>query len=170
MAKTKKSPKVKRKSRGILTGVTGTGALGLGSATAYSAGGEIQRIFRRGNLDITSSPHPEVLLKDTKAIKLASNRALLGYGAAAAGAGLLYKSYRSRKALKKGKKRTSSLRDIVLPLTSKDPKVRATAEFRRDNDIFRGGPFLGEHRWGKKGKDYRKRMAKYVNSKTRGKN
>ena len=61
-----------------------------------------------------------------------------------------------------GGEKTASLKDKLLPLRSKDPKVRAEAEFRRGSDMVHGGPLLGELRPGKKGKEYRARMAERV--------
>jgi len=58
----------------------------------------------------------------------------------------------AKTAGKRKKRKASSLKDAFLPLKSSDPKVRAAAEFRRDNTIPKGGPFLGELNPGKKGK------------------
>lgn len=65
------------------------------------------------------------------------------------------------------KLKTSGLRDALLPKTSKNPKVRAAAKYRSENDVAHGGPLLGALRPGKKGKDYREGLEKAKTSSSR---
>jgi len=146
MAKTKKSPKVKKKSRGILTGVTG-GAL---TATGAGTTGLVEHMFRKPTYRMregrVTAPGPvdgslrswyqssKGLFRQPYALRRMINKnahaqtnyqgrhlslkeaakqtrggardiRLIGPILAATGAGLLYKSHKSRKAYKKTKTR-----------------------------------------------------------------
>jgi len=104
MVKTKQSPKVKKKSKGLLTGSLGAAALGMSGNTLYNIYNpaskrrffEALKGFESG---VGGTKNIEAMWKQVAKVSKAT---AAGYGAV--GAGLLYKSHRSRKALKKGKK------------------------------------------------------------------